>query len=193
MAKHDSKSLAQLVADCRRGDQAAWRDLLERISPLIFSICRDSRLTDEEALDVFGQVSYLLLTNISKIRSGSKILSYVGTITRRQIYDRYYKDRLLDFVDSAVLQDNPTDDHTGPDRQYERRSRRQILHEALASLPSRDYKLLQALFIDDSEPTYEEIARKLNMPVASIGPTRQRALEKLKRKLRQMGFNFDVF
>ncbi len=193
MADDTSRTLAQTVRACREGDQDAWRALLERLAPLIFSICRDSRLSQEESLDIFGQVSFLLVTHIHRVRSASKIFSYVGTITRRQIYNRYYKDRLLDFVDSDQLQDTQEDDAPGPDQRHTEEKKRQLLLEAVASLPEREFKLLQALFFDETEPSYEKIARKLNMPVASIGPTRGRALRKLRRLLKQKGYHFDVF
>ena len=35
----------------------------------------------------------------------------------------------------------------------------------------------------DPRAPYEEIATALNMPVGSIGPTRQRALERLREEL----------
>jgi DNA-directed RNA polymerase specialized sigma24 family protein len=39
------------------------------------------------------------------------------------------------------------------------------------------------LYFDIDEPSYNDIARELSMPVASVGPTRARCLEKLKRLL----------
>jgi DNA-directed RNA polymerase specialized sigma24 family protein len=39
------------------------------------------------------------------------------------------------------------------------------------------------LYFDIEEPSYVDIAQKMSMPVASIGPTRARCLEKLKRLL----------
>jgi DNA-directed RNA polymerase specialized sigma24 family protein len=40
----------------------------------------------------------------------------------------------------------------------------------------------------DSPTPYSEISRELGIPVASIGPTRARCLEKLKASLKQLGF-----
>ena len=36
---------------------------------------------------------------------------------------------------------------------------------------------------DDPKPSYDEIAERLGIPVGSIGPTRARCLEKLRRLL----------
>jgi len=189
----EENSLTTLIDACRNGEAAAWQELLERLSPLIFSICRDSRLSQEESLDIFGQVCYLLVKNIGQVRSADRIFSYVGTITRRQIYDRYYKDRNLEFVEPEELSARVGDVEAGPDQLFEEDRQRQLLLEALSSLPKRDYQLLMALFFDENEPSYEDIARRLKMPVSSIGPTRGRALKKLQRVLKRMGYKFDVF
>jgi DNA-directed RNA polymerase specialized sigma24 family protein len=39
----------------------------------------------------------------------------------------------------------------------------------------------------DPRPAYEDISAALEMPVGSIGPTRQRALERLRRELDRQG------
>lgn len=189
----DDNSLTSLIEACRRGDSAAWQDLLERISPLIFSICRDSRLSQEESLDIFGQVCYLLFKNIDRVRSADRIFSYVATIARRQIYDRFYKDRHLEFVESPEVYQDVDHAAAEPAADVAANRQRQILFQALSLLPTRDYDLLMALFFDQTEPTYEEIARQLDMPIASIGPTRGRALRKLQRILKRRGYNFVVF
>ena len=57
------------------------------------------------------------------------------------------------------------------------------IERALQQLPERCEKLLRLLYFDIDEPSYSDIARELSMPVASVGPTRARCLEKLKRLL----------
>jgi DNA-directed RNA polymerase specialized sigma24 family protein len=51
---------------------------------------------------------------------------------------------------------------------------------------ARDRVLLRLLTSSDA-PSYEEIALALNMPIGSIGPTRARALERLRRGLLRDG------
>ena len=47
---------------------------------------------------------------------------------------------------------------------------------------SADQALLR-LLTADPRPPYEEIAAALDMPIGSIGPTRQRALARLREQL----------
>ena len=57
------------------------------------------------------------------------------------------------------------------------------LRAALAELPPKCRELLTVLYLGSDEPTYEGVAKRLNMPVSSIGPTRGRCLRKLRRIL----------
>jgi len=60
---------------------------------------------------------------------------------------------------------------------------RAAINAALDSLSVRQRELMLALF-DDSEPSYVEIAERLDIPVGSIGPTRGRCLAQLRRDVR---------
>jgi DNA-directed RNA polymerase specialized sigma24 family protein len=61
--------------------------------------------------------------------------------------------------------------------------RQQAVREAIESLAERCRELLTLLFYQHEEHAYSEIARRMDMPVPSVGPTRARCLEKLKKIL----------
>ena len=44
-------------------------------------------------------------------------------------------------------------------------------------------ELLFALYFDPKQPSYAEVAARLGMAVGSVGPTRIRCLERLRRVL----------
>jgi len=67
-----------------------------------------------------------------------------------------------------------------PDEALVRSERHQVLLAGLAELPSRQRELL-LLLMTDPQPSYDEIRRRTGIPVGSIGPTRARALERLRR------------
>ena len=60
------------------------------------------------------------------------------------------------------------------------------LRRAFLRLQPSDQALLR-LLMADPRPTYEEIAAALDIPIGSIGPTRQRALGRLRRELAHQG------
>ena len=59
---------------------------------------------------------------------------------------------------------------------------RREVRAAAAELSGRPALLVDALFTQP-RVNYTEIARRLGMPVGSIGPTRSRALSRLRHKL----------
>lgn len=183
-------SLKELVKRCTKGDELAWHELLDRISPIIFLVCRRNKLTREQSFDIFGQVSLQLVTNINKLKKPDAITSYVRTITKRLIFDLFRKNRQNEEMEREIEKNDFADLEDNPDRAFERKSQQLIVHDALLSLPSKDYKLLVALFLDKSNLSYEEISKLLNMPVSSIGPSRARSLEKLYRALKKRNFKF---
>ncbi|MGA1467821.1 MAG: RNA polymerase sigma factor, partial [Phycisphaerales bacterium] len=65
--------------------------------------------------------------------------------------------------------------------------RRQIVRESLVELGGRCQRLLEALFSVPGEPSYPEIAARLDMPIGSIGPTRARCLGRLAEILGRRG------
>ena len=182
--------LAGLVTRCKKGDKEAWSTLIELVAPLVFSICRKMRLSREESFDVFGQVCYLLLKNISSLRSADKLLSYVGTMTRREVYALHRKSRIFEYLDNIAEGRLTVSEDITPEKMYELTERAEKLMSAMVELPERDYRLLKLLFFDQPEPDYEEASRVLGIPVASIGPTRARSLAKLHGILKEKRFRF---
>jgi DNA-directed RNA polymerase specialized sigma24 family protein len=46
---------------------------------------------------------------------------------------------------------------------------------------SDQHRALLTLLVADPQPSYEEISERLGMPIGGIGPTRARALDRLRR------------
>ena len=51
---------------------------------------------------------------------------------------------------------------------------------------SESCQSLLRILIGDPAPSYEEVSEALDMPVGSIGPTRGRALERLRQELQHV-------
>lgn len=64
----------------------------------------------------------------------------------------------------------------------------QALREAISGLPPRCRELIRMLFFEEPAREYREAAASLGIAVGSIGFIRQRCLEKLRRRLAEMGF-----
>ncbi len=178
-------SLQKIVEQCRNGDQRAWHDLVDMVAPVVFSICFKLYLSREESLDIYGQVCAVLVINIHKIRSADRVISYAAAVARGQIGELYRNSRLYDRLSDEALATMPDATERIPDRLYESTQRSRMLNQALHKLPDRDFTLISALFLEGDGVSYDDLARRLEMPVSSIGPTRARSLQKLQRILRR--------
>jgi len=164
-----------LVRRCIEGDQEAWKQLVRRYERLIYSIalriCRDS----ETAADVLQQVCLELYQRLDEVRNTATLPSWIATVTRRKSCD-YWRS----FQPAEPLLDDGSADSEDIFANIERQH---TLERAMASLPERNRRLLQMLYMSDHDYSYQEIAQQLGMPVASIGPTRKRSLKKLRKLL----------
>jgi RNA polymerase sigma factor (sigma-70 family) len=64
----------------------------------------------------------------------------------------------------------------------------QILREATAALTPQCRRLVELLFFETPARPYAEVAAELGLSVGSIGFTRQKCMQRLRRHLDQLGF-----
>ncbi len=190
MTSTGKSHLAAMIKRCLDGDDQAWERLVDTITPVIFATCRSMRLSEGASLDVFGQVCYLLLTNLSRLKSAEKLISYTVTMTRREILAGFRRSKLMDEHRRREMAEGVIGDMDTPEDSVDKAQRTELLMKAIMRLPEKEAHLMWYLFLDEREPSYEEISKRLDIPVASIGPTRIRCLEKLRRIMKSMRFQF---
>ena len=175
----DDPCVADLVTRARKGDQQAWDALVERYSPLIWSICRHYRLSRADAEDV-GQRTWLqFVHHLDAIRDPAALPGWLTTTTRREC-NRAVRAARGPQAAGQLPDDNlPDKQTTTAEHELLAAERHAALHEALTCLsPAR--RQLMALLIQDPPVPYAEISARLGIPVSSIGPTRRRCLEQLR-------------
>jgi RNA polymerase sigma factor (sigma-70 family) len=176
----DDPVVIDLVIRARSGDKQAWEMLVQRYAPLIWSICRRYRL-EGDAEDL-GQIVWLqLVDQLGRIRDPAALPGWLATTTRRECL------RLLGTARGPLAAGRGIDAETVPDEQAETveeellaAERHAALREALTDLPPCDQRLI-LLLIEDPPLPYAEISARLGIPIGSIGPTRRRCLDKLRR------------
>lgn len=173
-------TLRQLVNEAADGDESAWRRIVDELSPLVFSITRAHRLPEWEAADVSQATWCALVSHIDKIREPERIGTWVGTTARRECLRALRRKRGQVACGEDVPE--PAAPQPPPDAQLLREERDAELWSAFARLGERDQTLL-GLLVADSEPSYVEIAGTLGVPIGSVGPTRARALKRLRQLL----------
>jgi RNA polymerase sigma factor (sigma-70 family) len=182
----NQQSDRDLVEACLAGNARAWEALLARYERLIYSIPIRLGIPHHEAEEIFQSVSLILFRKLATLRAHERIISWLTTTTRRECWrfgvlkNRHRREPGNELADHAPQE--PSAEQVA----YERRvadQRQEILWQALSELPDRCRDLLMLLFYLDEELTYEDIAEQMNMPESSIGPTRGRCLQKLKKIL----------
>jgi RNA polymerase sigma factor (sigma-70 family) len=181
MAMSSEHPVTGLVTRARTGDQRAWDALVERYAPLIWSICRRHRLTDADAADVSQNVWLHLLDHLDSLRYPLALPAWLATTTRREC-GRVLRAARGPLAAGCGLDAQSLPDEQAPDADQEllAAERHAALREALGDLPA-DCQRLIALLIADPPLPYAEISARLGIPVGSIGPTRRRCLDKLRR------------
>lgn len=179
----------ELIAACLRGEHAAWETLISRYQRLIYSIPLKSRLSADDAADIFQSVCLKLFEKLATLREHDKISSWLITTTTRECWrvsaHGRREGRTLNTGDdneSDSLAEIPAVQPLA-DEQHQMLELQQTLRTAIETLSERCRELLTMLFYEPEESSYAEIARRMAMPVPSVGPTRARCLEKLKRVL----------
>jgi len=180
-AMSDDPSVASLVGRARDGDKAAWDAIVDRYSPLIWAICRRYRLDRPDADDVGQSVWLRLVDQLAVIRDPAALPGWLATTTRREcgrVLSAARKREVLGYgQDVAEIPDA----HPGEaELEVLMAERNAALREAFYQLPPRCQELIGLLLADPPVP-YAEISSKLGIPMGSIGPTRSRCLDRLRR------------
>jgi RNA polymerase sigma factor (sigma-70 family) len=172
---------ADLVARARNGDKQAWDALLDRYAPLIWSICRRHGLGNADAEDVGQNVWLKLVDQLGTIRVPAALPGWLATTTRREcgrILRAAPRARETGQMDGTQAS---ADDHApAAEAELLAAERHAALREALTHLPPCCQQLI-TLLAQDPPPSYAQISGRLGIPEGSIGPTRARCLDKLRR------------
>jgi RNA polymerase sigma factor (sigma-70 family) len=177
----DDLTVTELVTCARNGDKQAWDAIVERYAPLIWSICRRYRLADADAHDVGQSVWLKLVDQLDRLRDPATLPGWLATTSRRECGRVLRASRGPDAVgyelDAETL---PDDQAKMAERELLVAERHAALREALRHLPPSCQRLV-AVLVEDPPVPYAVISARLGIPVGSIGPSRARCLDKLRR------------
>jgi RNA polymerase sigma factor (sigma-70 family) len=168
----------QLVDSATTGDDLAWAGLVEEFRNLIAGVARAHYLNESDAVDVAQETWLRLFEHIHPLRDPAYVGSWLATTAGRQCL------RVLRHGARQIPTDDPGGgvDDAPVDAELMTAARDAELWRAFERLRPSDQQLLRMLF-DEDAAGYREISAALELPVGSIGPTRARALRRLRREL----------
>ena len=179
---------ASLVARCRRNEAPAWAALVQRYQRLVYAVARRVGLDEHGAADVFQTVFTRLVQHLPRIQDPTRLQAWIVTTAKREaILQRQRGQRTVsmtqadDALEEAAEWDLADDSPIAEEALADLQQLNQ-LRGALDRLDVRCRDLLLLLFRDeDDKLSYDEVARRMGSTVGSIGPTRARCLDKLRK------------
>lgn len=165
--------------------------LVRRYQRLIASITFKYGLSSEDAADISQSVCVTLFEQLPSLRKQDKLSSWIITVTVRECWKfrrRQVPTESLDNPERETHSELADPSQELPDEWLLSLERSHLLQRAVEPLPAQCRQLIEHLFYGEEALPYAEISRRMGMPVASIGPTRARCLEKLKASLKKIGF-----
>jgi RNA polymerase sigma factor (sigma-70 family) len=183
-AERKRAELAALVMAARNGERAAWDALVDRLSRLVWAVTHTFGLDPQDGADV-AQIAWMRLAeHIDRLQDPGAVGTWIATTTRRECITVLRQRARVQPTDVDAL----TDVMTSPavDATVLTSERDRLLWVAFGQLSERCRRLLR-LAVADKQGGYDEISAVLDMPIGSIGPTRQRCLDSLRQLLASAG------
>lgn len=187
----------ELIDHCRHGDATAWQRLVQRYARLVHSVPVRYGLTPSEVDDIGQEVFLALAQQLHQILDPESLPAWLLTTARRASWrtlQRHKQEQPLSAVDLAEAQAEETFKPLGapaPSMQQllQGWQQQEALAQGLTALGERCRELLTMIFLDQGEPSYDDISSRLAIPKGSIGPTRNRCLQQLRTILEGLGFS----
>jgi RNA polymerase sigma-70 factor (ECF subfamily) len=174
-----------LVERCRKGDDEAWRQMVDQLGQRVYSVAYHFSLKREDAEELSQEIFLKIFENLHRYDGSYPLVAWVVSLARNLCIDRYRRrkrERSFRFVsDEAVAPLLRSDDD--PAAEALRRERTKLLFWALAEIPE---DLAEILVLRDLEGlAYEEIGKSLDLPDGTVKSRLFRARAEVARKVRE--------
>lgn len=170
----------ELLARVVAGDEQAWHEVVDRYAGLVWSVARSYRLPGAATDDVVQTVWLRLTEHAARIRQADRLAAWLATTTRNEALRAVRharrttpQDLLDERADTTTIS---AEERVGDDATLT------AVLAAFEQLSPEDQHLMR-LLCAVPPLDYQTIAELLGRPIGSIGPTRARCLERLRRLL----------
>jgi RNA polymerase sigma factor (sigma-70 family) len=177
----------RLVKACLAGNEEAWSLLIDKYKALIFSIPVKYGLSQQEAADVFQATCTELLVRLPELREPRALPKWLMQVAHHESYRWKRHNQRVVSRDGDTDLPEPATPAIAEDI-VQQTQEEQMLREAMASLTPQCRRLVELLFFETPSRPYSEVAAELGLAVGSIGFTRQKCLDRLRRQLEELGF-----
>ena len=173
------------MAQARRGDTAAFDDLVTRYQDRVFNMSYRMLGNREDAMDVSQEVFVTVFRSIGRFQERARFGTWLYRITVNRCRDELRRRGSVKHTRPGSLNAGDIDPAAGvgagPVEQASARELQALLERAIAELPEdvREVMLLR----DTEDLAYEEIAAIVEVPVGTVRSRLNRARTLLKQRL----------
>jgi len=178
----------RLVKECLAGNEEAWSLLIDKYKALVYSIPVKYGLPPQEAADVFQSTCMELLERLPELREPRALPKWLMQVAHHQCYRVKRQEQRLVSRDAEPHLPDPETPAVA-ESLVQQTQEEQLLREAMANLTPQCRRLVELLFFEAPPRPYTEVAAELGLALGSIGFTRQKCIERLRRNLDELGFH----
>ena len=189
----DRQADLRLVRRCKRGDEAAFAELLARYRQPIYGLCLRMVRDREQARDLAQEVFIKVFSLLDRYDEQYAFASWLFRIASNHCIDYLRRNRLrfisLDGLTGpdGEAREMPVPDRAPlPDRQLAGREAIAKVEEIIDELPPHYRLMIQLRHGEDM--SYEQIAQVLDMPLGTVKARIHRARALIQSLLREKGY-----
>jgi RNA polymerase sigma factor (sigma-70 family) len=179
-ASIQSASVASLVQQASEGHAEAWEELVSRFGGMIAATGRRYRLSASDVAELQQTTWLRLVENINRIEQPERIGGWLATTARRESLQLLKKAAKYRVGADEMMANMADRNLPEPDARPIAEEREALLRAGFNRLKPRCQEMLK-LLVSDDPMGYRDLSEVFQMPVGSIGPTRGRCLEHLRR------------
>src|SRR5436190_5932392 len=165
----------ELVERCRRGDEGAFQELIDRYKDLVFALVgrtvQDRSRSEDLAQDVFLRIH----RGLPYFRGEARLSTWIYRIVVNVCAQDHGR------PSAPVSLDDEQMAPASPDRRFGDLELRDRLEKAIARLPPNYRLLVAAHYLEGVQ--YEDLAEALQLPLGTVKTQLYRAKQQLRRLL----------
>ncbi len=179
-----------VISRARRGEQAAFAELLSRYRAPVFNLCLRMLKNRDDAEDIAQEVFIKVFGMLERYDERYAFRSWLFKIAANQCIDFIRKNRVkllsldepMKYQGEEIEREFP-DERETPDQELEREQLGEILMAIASELPPHYRSMI--VLRHQEQLSYDEIAEILDLPLGTVKARIHRARAMMKEKLRR--------